>query len=108
MGSYYDSITGPFSIWIQNSSDEAYIIYFEENLGNMYQAWGLWKCDQAYYYTEYADESSDKYPGNKDGCSGDPVVFCPALGEDDINSNPGGNNNPNPGDQTNLGSDSES
>jgi len=47
-------------------------------------AWGLWKCDQAYYYTDYADESSDKYPGNKDGCSGDPVVFCPALGEDDL------------------------
>ena len=74
------------SIWIQQTDGEAYIFYFEESLGNEYEAWGLYKCDLASYYMDQADESSDKSPATKEGCQGDPVVFCPALDDDDANS----------------------
>jgi len=74
------------SIWIQQTSGEAYIIYFDEALGNEYQAWGFYKCDLASYYREFADESTDKSPATKEGCQGEPVLFCPALDDDDANS----------------------
>merc|ERR1719295_1720242 len=35
---------------------------------------------------DYADESSDKSPATKDVCNSDPVLFCPALDDDDANS----------------------
>ena len=88
--SYYDDAADGKAIWTQigqlSQSFEAYIFYFEENLGNTYEAWALYKCDLLDYYTDQADESNDKSPATKENCNSDPVLFCPALDDDDANS----------------------
>jgi len=71
------------SIWIQQTEGETYIIYFDDNLGNMYQAFGLYKCDTMELYTEQVEEMNEKSPAVLVGCQGAPVLFCPALDGDD-------------------------
>jgi len=83
--SHYDDSDG-FSIYIQQTLGEAYIFYFEENLGNTYEAWGLYSCQSAFTYEDQADDATDKSPATKENCNSDPVMFCPALDDDDANS----------------------
>lgn len=71
------------SIWIQETDGETYIVYFDNNLGNMYQAFGLYKCDTRELYTEQVEEMNEKSPAVLVGCQGAPVLFCPALDSDD-------------------------
>jgi len=71
------------SIWIQQTEGETYIVYFDTSLGNMYQAFGLYKCDSIEQYTEQVEEMNEKSPKVLMYCQGSPVVFCPALDEDD-------------------------
>lgn len=76
------------SIWIQQvTSGEAYVIYFEESIGNSeYQGFGVYSCNSAQLYMNSVEEMSEKSPEGLMDCSGVPDIFCPALGVDDASS----------------------
>jgi len=83
--SYYTTgSTG--SIYIQQTLGQAYIFYFDYSLGNTYEAWGLYSCQSADTYIDQAEDATDKSPATKEDCNSDPVMFCPALDDDDANS----------------------